>query len=80
MKIEILGPGCPKCQQTEKNVTLALQHLGLDVPILHLTDVKEIVRRGVIFTPAVSFDGQIVISGQVPTVDEVLALLEGRIS
>ncbi len=80
MKIEILGPGCPKCHEAEKNVRLALDKLGVEAEVQHLTDIKEIVKRGVALTPGVAVDGNVLISGHVPTVDELVAHLGGTAS
>lgn len=75
MKIEVLGPGCPKCQQTEKNVRLAMERMGWEASVEHLTDIKQIAQRGVILTPALAVDGEVLISGHVPTVNEVMEAL-----
>lgn len=78
MRIEVLGPGCPKCHQTEKNVKLALDKLGVEAAVEHVEDMREIVRRGVMLTPALSLDGEVVTSGHVPTTEEVVELIKGR--
>lgn len=75
MKIEILGPGCPRCKETERRVRDALAKAGIDAEVVHVTDLKEIARRKVMFTPAVVVDGEVKISGKVPTEDEILKLL-----
>lgn len=75
MKIEILGPGCPRCKETERRVRDALAKAGIDAEVVHVTDLKEIARRKVMFTPAVVVDGEVKISGKVPTEDEVLKAL-----
>lgn len=75
MKIQVAGPGCAKCQATEKNVRDACAQLSLDADISHVYDLKEIAKLGVIFTPAVIIDGKIVISGKLPTVEELKKLL-----
>jgi len=77
MKIQVVGPGCPRCQATEKNVFTACAELNLDADISHVYDVREYAKLGVRLTPAVIVDGKIVISGKVPTVEEVKALLSG---
>jgi len=76
MKIEILGPGCPRCQETERRVRNALARSGIDAEVTHIYDLKEIARRKVIFTPAVAIDGEVKISGKVPTETEILQLLK----
>jgi small redox-active disulfide protein 2 len=76
MKIEILGPGCPRCQETERRVRNALARSGIDAEVTHIYDLKEIARRKVMFTPAVAIDGEVKISGKVPTETEILQLLK----
>ncbi len=71
MKIQIVGPGCPRCQATEKNVFNACAELNIDADISHVYDVKEFAKLGVRLTPAVVVDGKVVISGKVPTVEEL---------
>jgi small redox-active disulfide protein 2 len=75
MKIEILGPGCPRCQETERRVINALAKSGKDAEVVHVRDLKEIARRKVMFTPALAIDGDVKISGGIPTEDELLKLL-----
>ena len=75
MKIQIAGPGCPRCQTTEKNVINACAQLDLATDISHIYDVKEIAKLGVMSTPAVIVDGKIMMSGRVPTVGELRAIL-----
>ena len=75
MKIEILGTGCPKCETLAKNVEAAVRELGIDVEIAKVTDIVEIANRGVMMTPALSVDGDIVLVGNVATVEELKGLL-----
>jgi small redox-active disulfide protein 2 len=75
MKIQVAGPGCPRCQTTEKNVINACAELNLAADISHIHDVKEFAKLGVMFTPAVIVDGKIVVSGKVPTVGELKKIL-----
>ncbi len=75
MKIQVAGPGCPRCQLTEKNVVNACAELNLAADISHVTDRKEIQDLGVWTTPAVIVDGKIVVSGKVPTVPDLKKML-----
>ncbi len=75
MKIQIAGPGCPRCQTTEKNVINACALLDLAADVSHIYDVKEIAKLGVMSTPAVIVDGKIMMSGRIPTVGELKAIL-----
>ena len=75
MKVEILGSGCAKCKEVEKHVGEALARTGVHADVVHIYDIKEISRRGVFFTPALAIDGQVRISGRVPSVEEIVILL-----
>ncbi len=75
MRIEILGTGCPKCEALAKNVEAAARELGVDAEIAKVTDIVEIANRGVMMTPALSVDGDIVLVGKVATVEELKGLL-----
>jgi small redox-active disulfide protein 2 len=78
MKIEIIGSGCPRCYETEKRVKSVLAETGAQAELIHLTDPKEIARRGLILTPAVLVDGVIRLAGRVPSTDEVKNWLQNR--
>jgi len=75
MIIEVCGPGCPRCQATEKNAVEALKQLGKqvgeDVQVVEVKDVKEISARGVIITPALLIDGVKMCEGRIPSPQEV---------
>jgi small redox-active disulfide protein 2 len=75
MKIQIVGPGCARCQATEKNVINACAQLNLSADISHIYDVKEYAKLGVRITPAVLVDGKVIVAGKVPTVEELKKLL-----
>ena len=77
MKIEILGPGCPKCQSLAKNVEAAVRELGLAATVEKVMDIGAIAKRGVLATPALAIDGDIKSTGRVLTVGQVRALLGG---
>lgn len=75
MDIVILGTGCPKCRKTTEVVRHAVEQEGISATIRKVEDIQEIMGYKVLATPAVSIDGQVKISGRVPTVDEVKSLL-----
>jgi len=75
MRIEILGTGCPKCEELARNVEGAVRALDLDAEIAKVKDIVEIADRGVMMTPALSVDGEIKLVGKAGTVDEIKALL-----
>lgn len=67
MKIEIFGPGCPKCSAAEKIIKSTLAELKSDAEVVKVTDIQEMVSRGVMSTPAVIIDGKKVCEGKLPT-------------
>lgn len=71
MDIKVLGPGCPKCQQAEKNVKEAVSETGVSATVEKVTDILKIGEYGVFGTPAVVIDGEVKSVGKVPTKDEV---------
>lgn len=77
MKIQVAGPGCPRCQMTEKNVFNACAVLNLAADISHVTDRRQIQDLGVWTTPAVIVDGKIIVSGRIPSVEELEKILSG---
>jgi small redox-active disulfide protein 2 len=72
MEIKILGPGCPRCQQTEKVVQEAVAESGTNAQVEKVTNVMDIARYGVFGTPAVVVDGQVKSVGKIPKKEDVL--------
>jgi len=77
MDIKVLGPGCPKCQQTEKVVKEAVSEAGVNAQIEKVTDAMEIAAYGVFGTPAVVVDGDVKSVGKVPKKADVRSWLAG---
>ena len=71
MDIKVLGPGCPKCRQTEQNVKAAVSETGVDATVEKVTDIMEIAGYGVFGTPAVIIDGQVKSVGKIPSINEI---------
>ncbi len=71
MDIKILGPGCPKCKQTEEVVRQALTETGVDANVEKVSDIMEIAGYGVFGTPAVVVDGEVKSVGKIPTKEEI---------
>jgi len=74
-KLQILGPGCPKCRQMTENMETAVKELNLECEIEKVIEINEITKFGVMITPALVVDGQVKIVGKVPTVEEIKGLL-----
>jgi small redox-active disulfide protein 2 len=75
MKIEVLGTGCAKCKKLFENVQEALQQSGKEAEVTKVEDIKKIMDYGVMSTPALVVDGQVKISGKLPSVREIEGLL-----
>ena len=73
--IKILGSGCAKCMELEKATKAAISELQLNYEIEHITDFAEIASYGVMSTPALVLDGEVISYGKVLTVEEVKELL-----
>lgn len=73
--IKILGGGCAKCFQLEENVKKALDKLGLDVNIEHITDMAEIATYGVMSTPGLVVNDKVLSFGKVINTEQILSLL-----
>lgn len=78
MDIKILGTGCVNCKNLEAVTRTALDELGLSVEIDKVTDPGEIIGWGVMSTPALVIDDEVVLSGRVPPVDQIRRLLSAR--
>jgi small redox-active disulfide protein 2 len=76
MKIEILGSGCARCKQLEANVKKALEETKKKAEIIKVTDIDEIISRGVMATPAIVIDGKVKAFGRIPDVDEIKGWLQ----
>ena len=72
MDIKILGPGCPKCNQTEKVVREAVTEAGVEARIEKVTGAMEIAGYGVFGTPAVVVDGEVKSVGKIPKKQDVI--------
>lgn len=73
--IQVLGPGCARCKLLEQNARAAAKAIGLECEILKVTDITAIMNMGVMATPGLAIDGRIVVSGKVPSVDELKKIL-----
>ncbi|HEY6554022.1 MAG TPA: thioredoxin family protein [Vicinamibacteria bacterium] len=76
-KLQILGTGCPKCKLLTEHTERAAQELGLDYELEKVTDIEKIFEFGVVATPALAVDGEIKVSGHVPSSARLKELLAG---
>jgi len=76
VKIEVLGTGCAKCKSLLKNVEKAVQESGIQAEVVKVDNIKEIMDRGVMMTPALYIDGKSMMVGRTATVDEIKKMLK----
>lgn len=74
-RIQVLGTGCPKCEKLAARAKEAIAALGLDCEVEKISDITEIMKFGVMMTPALAIDGKVMITGKVPSIDELKSML-----
>jgi small redox-active disulfide protein 2 len=75
-KIQILGTGCQKCKALAQNAETAAKELGLEYTLEKVTDIKEIMKFGVMVTPALVIDGQVETAGKLLNIQEIKEMLK----
>jgi len=71
MKIEVLGAGCPKCKLLESAVRKAVLEEKVNAEIIKVTELDQIIGKGVMMTPALIIDGKIKSTGKIPSIEEI---------
>ena len=75
MEIKILGPGCAKCKTLDKLTREVVEKNGISATVTKVEDIMEIMKYGVMSTPALVVDEKVVVRGRVPSFDEIKQLL-----
>lgn len=78
MKIEILGTGCPKCKKLMELTVEALNETGVNAEIQKVDQINDIINYGVMITPALAIDGKVVVSGKIPSKEEIKNLIKNK--
>ena len=74
-KIQIWGTGCPKCKKLAENAEAAAKELAIEYQLEKITEINEIMKFGVMVTPALAVDGQIKVTGKVADVSNIKKML-----
>ncbi len=74
-KVEVLGPGCQRCQEAYRVVRHVVESAGLTCQVVKDETYQRMAQRGVMATPAIVLDGAVVMAGRIPRADEVRELL-----
>ncbi|MBN2878051.1 MAG: TM0996/MTH895 family glutaredoxin-like protein [Clostridia bacterium] len=76
MEVKVLGGGCANCIKLADNTKKALEEMNIEADIIKVTEMSDILKHGVMSTPALVIDGKIVASGRVLTKREVVSYIE----
>jgi len=76
IKLQVLGTGCPKCKKLVENAEAAAKDLGIEYEIEKVTDINEIMKFGVMMTPALVVDGEVKVAGKVISREEIKNLIQ----
>jgi small redox-active disulfide protein 2 len=75
-KIQILGTGCPKCKKLAELAEQAAKELGIEYELEKVTQINDIMKFGVMITPALAVDGKVKVTGKVPSVEQLKEILK----
>lgn len=75
IQIKVLGPGCPKCEELMRQTQQAAFELGLECSVEKVTDIEQIIKYGVMMTPALVIDGTVKVTGKVPSLADLKSIL-----
>jgi len=73
--VQVLGPGCAKCEKLKHNAEEAVAQSGVEATVQKITDINVITGFGVMMTPALAIDGEVKLVGKVPSPEEIAKLL-----
>jgi small redox-active disulfide protein 2 len=74
-KIQILGTGCPKCKALAQNAEAAAKELGIEYEIEKVTQINDIMKMGIMVTPALAIDGEVKVAGKVASPEDIKKML-----
>jgi len=74
-KIQILGTGCPKCKKLAENAEAAAKEMGIEYQLEKVTQINDIMKMGVMVTPALAIDGEVKVAGKVASLEDIKAML-----
>jgi len=75
-KIQILGTGCPKCKKLAEAAEQVAKELGVEYELEKVTKIADIMKFGVMVTPALVVDGKVKVAGKVPTIEELKEMIK----
>jgi small redox-active disulfide protein 2 len=76
VEIKVLGTGCPKCNKLENMVNEVIKDLNADATVTKVKDINEIAKAGVMLTPALMINGDIKLTGKLPSKEDLTKMIE----
>ena len=76
LEIKVFGPGCTQCDQLEQQIFQVLSELNLTADVEHVRDVKEIAKAGIMGSPGLMINDEVVAVGKVPSREKLKSMLE----
>jgi small redox-active disulfide protein 2 len=73
--VKVLGPGCAKCEELMAQTRKAIAELDVECSVEKVTDIQQIISYGVMMTPALVVDGQVKVTGKVPSLDDIKTMI-----
>jgi small redox-active disulfide protein 2 len=80
LEIKVLGSGCPNCQRLERETRAALDEAGISYQLNKITEYADIAAYGVMSTPALVMNEQVVSAGRIPARSRIVELARARAS
>jgi small redox-active disulfide protein 2 len=74
-KVQVLGTGCPKCKKLFEVTQQAVKDLGIEAEVTKVEDIDEIMKFGIMMTPALAVDGAVKVVGRIPKPDELKTMI-----
>jgi len=75
-KLQILGTGCPKCKKLAEVTEQAAKDAGIEYELVKVTDIDDILKFGVMMTPALAVDGEVKVIGRIPKSEEIRMMIK----
>ncbi len=76
LEIKVFGPGCTQCDQLEQQIFQVLSELNMTADVEHVRDVKEIAKAGIMGSPGLMINGEVVAVGKVPSKEKLKSMLQ----
>lgn len=80
MIIKVLGPGCPKCVTLDRLTRAAVAELGVQATVEKIEDYPTIMAHGVMSSPALVIDEEVVLVGRVPAPAQLRELIAASLT